>query len=886
MKKNEKDQNNKNAKIRTKNKKAGSESLTEKDPKEVIIDEVNKLNNKYEKKTEASPKKTVKSISDQKAIALPKKTVTKKYLPFILAKFKFVMPQQRENIKLIYDSDFKAIICAFVKENSQILLVLLKDREKIIDHKNLKLSDIYQTAVYCQIKNNPQDNKNASVIKELFIGAIKRVKINKIELRDDVWYGEYINLVDVFPENNNNLIKIIHKITELLSRYFAKRVQIPAEIMRSDIVCDSDEIKTFMYAIANTFSTTPDELQAIFRENNFEKRVMLILKLLKKRIYEKDIDRIIDEKINESINKTQKEFYLREKIKVIREQLGDTIDKKSESAKIKQAVAKRNIPKSVKKKIYSELSKYEDTSAFSSENSVIKAYIDWLVDLPWDRKSEVKINIPNAYAYLNRTHYGLEKPKHRIIEELAVQYKTKNNNRGAIICLIGPPGVGKTSLARSIATVTNRKFIKMSLGGIKDESEIRGHRRTYVGAMPGRIIQLLKKVNVKNPLFLLDEIDKMASDLRGDPASAMLEVLDPEQNKFFSDNYIEENFDLSDVMFVATANNASEIPSALRDRLEIIYLHSYTEHEKFEIASQFLIPKIIKKNGLQKQNLKIGKKIIMNIILNYTMESGVRQLEREIDTICRKIVVQAIVKKDQKYTGCITTKNIDKYLGIMKYDYTKKSKKSLPGSVTGLAWTQYGGDILPIEVSMSQGSGKLNITGNLGDVMKESVQIALSFIKSHTHRFKIKDKFFDKYDIHLNVPEGAIPKDGPSAGITITTALLSLFKNKAISSSVAMTGEITLIGNVLEVGGLKEKLISASRSRLKTVFVPKRNIKDLQEIPQEILKNLIIYPIENYLEIYRHLFSSEGNKPFKLQELVTTNFFPPNIFTNINIQNL
>lgn len=813
-------------------------------------------------------------------------------LPVIMVKFKLVMPNQHQNIKLADYDNIKTIMYAVDHENSQVLLVLERkgdnknNKTENQKRNNMSVKNVYPTAIFCEIKNKLDLYNQDPSVKELYITGINRVRITNLFKVEGIIKAEYKMLNDIIPTKKYAAVKIIRKIAELISTYYSKKIQIPAEIMSADFQCNNNKIKTFLYGVAYSVSIKPEELQYIFDEDHFEKRVLKILKILQLRIKEIEIDKKIEDKINENITKTQKEFYLREKIKVIRDELGDRIDKKCEGDRIKAEVEKRDIPQVVKEKIFAELTKYADTSPFSSENSVIKTYIDWLVDLPWDRKTDVKIDIPRAYSYLNSSHHGLEKSKQRIIEELAVQLKIKSKHRAAIICFIGPPGVGKTSLARSIATVTNRRFMKISLGGIKDESEIRGHRRTYVGAMPGRIIQVIKKAKVRNPLILLDEIDKMSSDMRGDPASAMLEVLDPEQNKYFSDNYIEENFDLSDVMFVATANNISQIPSALRDRLEIIHLHSYTEHEKYEISTRFLIPRLLKKNGLKKQNIKISKRMMLKIIFNYTMESGVRQLERELDTICRKIVVQLIVKGNNKSTITITNKNLDKYLGIIKYDYTKKNKKSLPGSVTGLAWTQYGGDILPIEVSMCEGQGKLEITGNLGDVMKESVQISLSFIKSNAQRFKIQQKVFQKFDIHLHVPEGAIPKDGPSAGITITSSLLSLFKNKAINSSIAMTGEITLLGNVLEIGGLKEKLISAVRSRLKTVFIPRGNIKDLQEIPQEILKSLIIYPVENYKEIYRHLFGLNHQKTFKLQELVTTNFLYPNIFTNINIKNL
>ena len=538
-------------------------------------------------------------------------------------------------------------------------------------------------------------------------------------------------------------------------------------------------------------------------------RLMMLLQDMAKEKKMSEVEQQINETVKERIDQGQKDYYLREKMNVIREELGDTVAQDEDAAKIRKRLAENPYPDYIKKKVSDEVSRYEMLPMASGETGVIKSYIDWLMDLPWWQETKDNEDLNEAEAILNADHYGLEKVKERILEYLAVKQMTNSLN-APIICLVGPPGVGKTSLAKSVARALDRKFVKMSLGGVRDEAEIRGHRRTYLGALPGRIIQGMKKAGVTNPVFLIDEIDKMASDYKGDPSSAMLEVLDPEQNSVFSDHYIEEPYDLSKVLFIATANYLENIPPALRDRLEIIELSSYTDAEKVHIAKDHLVPKQIELNGLKASQLKIDDDMLLYLIRYYTREAGVRSLERTIATICRKTVLAIL--KNNKRSIKLTKKLVHEWLGNEKVDYGKKEKKDQVGTVTGLAYTSFGGDILQIEATRFTGKGRLVLTGQLGDVMKESASIALDYVRTHANEFKIDPKLFEENDVHIHVPEGAVPKDGPSAGVTMTTALVSCFSNIPVKANLAMTGEVTLRGNVLPIGGLKEKSLAAHRS--------------------------------------------------------------------------
>ena len=578
-------------------------------------------------------------------------------------------------------------------------------------------------------------------------------------------------------------------------------------------------------------------------------RLEMLIQDLEKEKEMDEVEKRINETVKKRIDQGQKDYYLREKLTAIKEELGDVVEQDKDAENIRQRLENNPYPETIKKKVKDELSRYEMLPMASGETGIIKTYIDWLMDLPWWQETTDIKDLNQAQAILDADHYGLEKVKERILEYLAVKQMT-NSLKAPILCLVGPPGVGKTSLAKSVARALDRKFVKISLGGVRDEAEIRGHRRTYLGAIPGRIIQGMKKAGVINPVFLIDEIDKMASDYKGDPSSAMLEVLDPEQNALFSDHYIEEAYDLSHVLFIATANYLENIPEALRDRLEIIQLSSYTDVEKTHIAREHLLPKQLEENGLKPSQLKISDEMILYLIRYYTREAGVRQLERTLGTICRKTVLAIL--KDHKKSITLTKKRIKEWLGNEKVDYGHKEKKDQIGTVTGLAYTSFGGDILQIEANRFEGKGRLILTGKLGDVMKESASIALDYIKAHAKEFHIDPKKFEDCDIHIHVPEGAVPKDGPSAGVTMTTALVSCFSEIPVKANLAMTGEVTLRGNVLPIGGLKEKSLAAYRSGITTILIPKENVRDLDEIPQEVKDAVTFIPVSNVKQVLKN----------------------------------
>ena len=578
-------------------------------------------------------------------------------------------------------------------------------------------------------------------------------------------------------------------------------------------------------------------------------RLEMLIQDLEKEKEMDEVEKRINETVKKRIDQGQKDYYLREKLTAIKEELGDVVEQDKDAENIRQRLENNPYPETIKKKVKDELSRYEMLPMASGETGIIKTYIDWLMDLPWWQETTDIKDLNQAQAILDADHYGLEKVKERILEYLAVKQMT-NSLKAPILCLVGPPGVGKTSLAKSVARALDRKFVKISLGGVRDEAEIRGHRRTYLGAMPGRIIQGMKKAGVINPVFLIDEIDKMASDYKGDPSSAMLEVLDPEQNALFTDHYIEEAYDLSHVLFIATANYLENIPEALRDRLEIIQLSSYTDVEKTHIAREHLLPKQLEENGLKPSQLKISDEMILYLIRYYTREAGVRQLERTLGTICRKTVLAIL--KDHKKSITLTKKRIKEWLGNEKVDYGHKEKKDQIGTVTGLAYTSFGGDILQIEANRFEGKGRLILTGKLGDVMKESASIALDYIKAHAKEFHIDPKKFEDCDIHIHVPEGAVPKDGPSAGVTMTTALVSCFSEIPVKANLAMTGEVTLRGNVLPIGGLKEKSLAAYRSGITTILIPKENVRDLDEIPQEVKDAVTFIPVSNVKQVLKN----------------------------------
>lgn len=605
----------------------------------------------------------------------------------------------------------------------------------------------------------------------------------------------------------------------------------------SDKLCD---------IIVNNLKISENDKFKYIKTASLNKRLNYLLEDIEKEKYMSQIENDINMTVKKNIDENQKEYYLREKMRAIQEELGDKVRKESDIEELKQKVLDKKMPAHIEEKALYELQRYQSLPASSAESGVIRSYLDFLVELPWHEVSIDETDIHKAEAALDSTHFGLEKVKERIIEYLAVKILTEKNPQ-TILCLVGPPGVGKTSLGQSIAKALGRNFVKQSLGGVKDESEIRGHRRTYLGALPGRIMQGMKKAKVINPVFLLDEIDKLGYDYKGDPSAAMLEVLDPEQNAKFSDHYLEEQYDLSQVLFIATANYLGNIPSALRDRMEIIELSSYTEIEKFNIARKHLIAKQLDVHGLQPDKFSITDEAVMDLIRSYTREAGVRQLDRLFGSLIRKSI--KIILGDKKEKVEIDKDDIKEYLGKPKFSDTKSEKNDQVGVVTGLAYTQFGGDTLAVEVTYYKGTGKLVLTGKLGDVMKESAQAALSYVKTNAEKLEIDMELFNNSDIHIHVPEGAVPKDGPSAGVTIATAIISVLTNKKVDHFVGMTGEITLRGRVLPIGGLKEKSIAAHRSGLKTIMIPMDNTKDLDDIPQEVRDALEIIPVETIDEI-------------------------------------
>lgn len=609
--------------------------------------------------------------------------------------------------------------------------------------------------------------------------------------------------------------------------------------------------------IASHMSMKIEQKQEILEITNGKSRLMRLYEILTQEIEILEIERRISQRVKKQMEKNQKEYYLREQLKAIQKELGDKNEKEEEVEEYRKKIYNSKLPPDLEEKVLKEVDRLEKMPEGTAEGSVIRTYLDWILNLPWSHETSDRLDIVAAEKILDEDHYGLENVKERILEYLAVRQLTKNM-KGPILCLVGPPGVGKTSLAKSVARALGRKFVRISLGGVRDEAEIRGHRRTYVGALPGRIIQGIKQAGTKNPVFLLDEIDKTSSDFRGDPADALLEVLDPEQNSNFSDHYIEQPFDLSKVMFITTANSSHNIPRPLLDRMEIINITGYTEEEKVKIAEKYLIPKQIKEHGLKKDNLLITEGTIRNIVRYYTREAGVRNLEREIAAICRK-AARSILKENKTQIK-VTTRNLNKFLGMPRYRYGEKEKEHEIGVATGMAWTESGGDILSIEATIMPGKGKITLTGKLGDVMQESAYAGISYIRSQADKYHLEEHFYEKNDIHIHVPEGAIPKDGPSAGITMATAIISALTNTPINKNVAMTGEITLRGRVLAVGGIKEKVLAAHRAGIKTIILPKDNKSDLEEIPSNIKRKLDFVFVDNMEQVLEKALKGTKNE--------------------------
>jgi ATP-dependent Lon protease len=675
---------------------------------------------------------------------------------------------------------------------------------------------------------------------KVLVDGVERARVKKYLNVKDHYEAELELINDANNLTPHDLEALMRSLVAEFDQYIKFNKKIPPEIISS--LSGIDSPSRLVDTIAAHMLIKIEERQQVLEETNLEKRVQILLELMEQEIDIMQIEKRIRGRVKKQMEKNQREYYLHEQVKAIQKELGDLGDTQVTTAEaLEQKINEAKMPHEVHEKAIAELKKLKAMAPMAAESTVSRNYIECLISVPWNKVTKIKHNLARAEKILNEDHYGLDKVKERIIEYLAVQQRT-HKVKGPILCLVGPPGVGKTSLGASIARATGREYARIALGGVRDEAEIRGHRRTYIGSMPGRIVQKLIKVKVKNPLFLLDEIDKMAMDYRGDPASALLEVLDPEQNKAFNDHYLEVDYDLSEVLFIATANSM-EIPPALLDRMEVIRIPGYTEDEKMHIAIEHLVPKHIEASGLKSSELKINQAVILEMIRYYTREAGVRNLEREIAKLCRKVVKELLLKKDQKVV-VITPKNLEDYLGVRRFHFGMADTDDQIGQVTGLAWTEVGGELLKIEATIIPGKGKTLFTGKLGEVMQESIQAALTVVRSRAKALNLPLDFYEKNDFHIHVPEGATPKDGPSAGIAMCTAIVSALGHIPVRKDVAMTGEITLRGEVLPIGGLKEKLLAAHRGGIKTVLIPHENVRDLKEIPEAIKKDLDIKPVQ------------------------------------------
>ena len=714
--------------------------------------------------------------------------------------------------------------------NQLVFLVSQKEETQ----ENPKAEDLFTVGTISRVK---QILKLPGDTVRVLVEGISRASILKFTKTED--YFE-VELKEDPQEENVDSIEMeamMRSVLEAFEDFAQVNAKLPQETLSS--VSSMQDPGEFADVVAANILVKHDDKQAILECFGIYERMEKLLAILKREIQIQEIETKINIRVHRQIDKTQKEFYLREQVKAIQKELGEQDGVLSEVEELKQRLNMMKLPDEAYQKAKKELDRMAKMQSGSPEVAVIRTYVEWILDLPWCIETLDNLDLKNAKKILDRDHYGMSKVKDRILEYLAIR-KLKNDMKGPILCFVGPPGVGKTSIARSIARAVNRNFVRFSLGGVRDEAEIRGHRRTYIGAMPGRLINGMKQAGSNNPVFLFDEIDKMASDFRGDPASAMLEILDSEQNNTFRDHYLELPFDLSSVMFITTANSVDGIPRPLLDRMEIIQISSYTYEEKQGIAKKHLLPKQIKEHGLSKKNISISQSAISSIINNYTSESGVRSLERQLASICRKVARE--VAEDDKAQVKITTKNLSDYLGVPKYSYDVIEGADKIGTVNGLAWTQVGGQTLSVEVTCMQGSGKLELTGQLGDVMKESAKAGYSYIRAVANELGIEDKFYENKDIHVHIPEGAIPKDGPSAGVTMATAMISALTKRPVRRDVAMTGEITLRGRVLPIGGLNEKILAAKRAGIKTVIVPSENKKDISEIDENIISKLnIVY---------------------------------------------
>ncbi|WP_269520241.1 endopeptidase La [Alteromonas sp. BMJM2] len=748
----------------------------------------------------------------------------------------------------------KSIRCleAAMENDKQIFLVAQKDAG--VDEP--EADDIYTVgtiATILQLLKLPD-----GTVKVLVEGSVRGV-IESYTQAEPYFVASVDQMEDEGIEESEQEVLIRSAVSQF-EGYVKLNKKIPPEVLTS--LNGIEDAARLADTMAAHMPLKLAEKQKVLEMQGVNERLEYLMALMEGEIDLLQVEKKIRTRVKKQMEKSQREYYLNEQMKAIQKELGELDDAPDEFEALAKKIADAKMPKEAEDKAKSELQKLKMMSPMSAEATVLRSYIEWLTNVPWNKRSPVKRDLAKAEEVLNEDHYGLEKVKERILEYLAVQQRVKKL-KGPILCLVGPPGVGKTSLGQSVAKATGRKYVRMALGGVRDEAEIRGHRRTYIGSLPGKLVQKMAKVGVKNPLFLLDEIDKISSDMRGDPASALLEVLDPEQNNSFSDHYLEVDYDLSDVMFVATSNSMN-IPGPLLDRMEVIRLSGYTEDEKLNIAKNHLIGKQMERNGLKVKELEITDSAVIGMIRYYTREAGVRSLEREISKVCRKAVKDVLLKKNKGKVS-VTQDNLKDYLGVQRFDYGKADKDNQIGQVTGLAWTQVGGDLLTIETTSVPGKGKMTSTGSLGDVMQESIKAAMTVVRSRAEKLRINEDFYEKRDIHVHVPEGATPKDGPSAGIAMCTALVSSLTGNPVKCEVAMTGEITLRGEVLAIGGLKEKLLAAHRGGIKTVIIPKDNERDLEEIPDNVKKDLAIHPVK-WIDDVLDIALQEPVESFKIEK--------------------
>lgn len=757
-------------------------------------------------------------------------------LPVVVARGFVGIPSSEVRGEFTKQLDIRAIKTSEYYHN---FLVIVTEPVKGLDFETI--DNYYKRAVVARVISNIAPTQNINRVK---FDVVMRCDIENLESSSECLMAN-VTTVPSFVSNADEILASKRLIKEEINNKTSNTDDQVTNQKISLLLSRELEDTELSDSIAAIVASNISDRQKYLFELDATKRFVFLVADLRKHQLIDQLEKKIDEDVRNNINEQQKEYYLREKMRAIQEELGDKAKKESEIDELREKIIAAKMPKTMEDKCLVELNRYSSIGSQSPESTIIKTYLDFVLSLPWNISTTDSTDIKRAKEILDEDHYGLDKVKNRILEYLAVRVMTKEKPQ-AILCLVGPPGVGKTSIARSVARALNKEFVKQSLGGVKDESEIRGHRRTYLGALPGRILQSLARAKSNNPVFLLDEIDKMGADYKGDPTAAMLEVLDPEQNRYFSDNYVEEPFDLSQCFFIATANYLENIPAPLRDRLEIVHLSSYTEHEKFNIGKDFLVAKQVKLNGLEMDKFSLSDDAIYAIIQKYTREAGVRELERMIGKITRKAVKNILMDGLDRVD--VTEANLEDYLGKPIFSNNESLAKDEVGVVTGLAYTEYGGDTLQVEVTHYQGKGGLILTGKLGDVMKESAQTALSYVKANASKYEIDYEMFENQDIHIHFPEGAVPKDGPSAGVTIVTAVVSAFTNTPVDHLIGMTGEITLRGRVLPIGGLKEKSIAAARSGLKRILIPRENLKDLDEIPNTVKEQLEIIPIDEACE--------------------------------------